>query len=217
MSYWVVSESWYVSCLHNHYFHFSCNTRAQTQLWMHTCTSTAVHAHLHTHSCACTLAHALGAIAKVRRSPAKRTKLVSFETPSLPSETNKSSHFRLQLSDQCVYKTPFETPSLPLKRTKVRTSGFNSQTNVYTKHHLKLKVRFFFFKPPPSQTNFARFVGLLRTFVTAPYRKVFVILVVLINCQRQESCWREMFHLLGLVHLRSSCDWPSQVQFCRCY
>ena len=59
-------------------------------------------------------------------------------------------------------------PSLPSKRRKGRTSGFNSQTNVYTKHHLKPKVRFFR-KPPPSQTNFVCFTGLLRTFAMAPY------------------------------------------------
>ena len=75
----------------------------------------------------------LGAIAKVRRSPANRTKLVSLVTPTQPP-----------------------------KRTKVPTSGFNSQTNVYTKHYLKPEVRFFR-KPPPSQTNFVRFIGLLRT------------------------------------------------------
>ena len=63
----------------------------------------------------------LRAIAKVRRSPAKQTNLVSLETP-LP----------------------------PPKRTKVRTSGFNSQTNMYTKHHLKPKVRFLR-KPPPAK------------------------------------------------------------------
>ena len=51
-------------------------------------------------------------IAKVLRSPAKRTKIL-LQTPSLdpsppppPPETNKCSHFRLQLSYQCVYKTP---------------------------------------------------------------------------------------------------------------
>ena len=52
--------------------------------------------------------NALGAMAKVHRTPAKRTQLVSLETPSLPT-----------------------------KRTKGRTSGFNSQTNVHTKDHLK--------------------------------------------------------------------------------
>ena len=87
----------------------------------------------------------LETIAKVRRSPAKRTTLVSLETPSLPLKKN-------------------------------RTSGFSCQTNMYTKHHLKPKVRFLR-KPPPSQTNFVRFTGLLRTFAMVPYNElVFAIL-----------------------------------------
>ena len=69
----------------------------------------------------------LGATAKVRRSPAKRTKLVSLETPSLPP-----------------------------KRREVRTSGSNSQTTVSYKHHLKPKVRFFS-KTPTLPNEFCSF------------------------------------------------------------
>ena len=64
-----------------------------------------------------------GPIAKLRRSQAKRTMLVSLEPP----------------------------PPLP-KWTTVRTSGFNSQSNVYTIHHLKPEVRFS--DTPPSQTKY---------------------------------------------------------------
>ena len=53
-------------------------------------------------------------------------------------------------------------PSLPLPETN-KSSHFSSQTNVYTKHHLKPKVRFFR-KPSHSQTNFVRFTRLLQTF-----------------------------------------------------
>ena len=58
-----------------------------------------------------------------------------------PSETNKISFTW--------------NPSLPPKRTKVRTPGFNSLTNVYTKHHLKPKVRFF--KNPALPHEFCSF------------------------------------------------------------
>ena len=83
-----------------------------------------------------------------------------------PSETNKISFTR----------NPLPPPPPPPKRTKVCTSGFKSKTKVYTKHHLKPKVRFFR-KPPPSQTNFVRFTGLLRTFAMAPYS--FVLFFIL--------------------------------------
>ena len=56
-----------------------------------------------------------------------------------PSETNKISFTR--------------DPSLTLKRTEVRTSGFNSQTNVYTKHNLKPKSAIFPNPPPPAPPN----------------------------------------------------------------
>ena len=61
-------------------------------------------------------------------------------------------------------------PSLPLKRTKLLTSGFNSQTIVYTKQHLKPEMRFFR-KPPPYQTNFVRFIGLLQNVAMVPKRQ----------------------------------------------
>ena len=80
----------------------------------------------------------LGVIAKFRRSPAKQTKLVSLETPCLsppppplpPPETNKSSHFKLQVSDQCVQNTiwspkcDFFRIPLPPKRILFVSLGF---------------------------------------------------------------------------------------------
>ena len=85
-----------------------------------------------------------------------------------PSETNKTS---------------FTWTPPPLKRTKVRTSGFNSQTNVYTKHHLKPEVRCFR-KLPPSETNFVRFTGLLRSFAMVPKEE---------SCERSEQ---DLYHLV---------------------
>ena len=79
-----------------------------------------------------------GAIAKVGRSPAKRTKLISLETPSLPP-----------------------------KRTKIRTSGFNSQTNVYMKHHLKPQMRFFS-KNPTLVNEFCSFHWASANFCDGP-------------------------------------------------
>ena len=85
----------------------------------------------------------LGAIVKVCRSPAKQTKLVSLETPSLPP-----------------------------KQTKIRTSGFNSQINMYVNTIWSPNCDFFE-TPPSRQTNFVRFNGLLRTFAIVPYRSFF--------------------------------------------
>ena len=59
-----------------------------------------------------------------------------------------------------------ETPSLPSKQTKVRTSGINSQMNVYTKDYLKPKVLFLWTPPPPKKKRivfvFLSFCELLR-------------------------------------------------------
>ena len=52
---------------------------------------------------------------KVRRSPAKRTKLVSLETaappPPPPPPNEPKFALQLQLSDESVYKIPFEAQS----------------------------------------------------------------------------------------------------------
>ena len=84
----------------------------------------------------------LDSTAKVRRSPAKRTKLVSLETPSHPHPHPRNEQkFALQAStlrSMCIKNTIWS-----------------------------LKCDFFEI-PPPSQTNFVRFSGLLRTFAIVP-------------------------------------------------
>ena len=63
---------------------------------------------------------------KSLQTPSEKNK-VSFTSKPLPRpETNKTSHFRLQLSDQRVYKTPFvrffrKTP--PSQMNSVRFTG----------------------------------------------------------------------------------------------
>ena len=76
-----------------------------------------------------------------------------------PSETNK-------ISFTSWYPSP---PPPPVKRTKVRTPGFNSQTNVCTTHHSKPEVRFFR-KPPPKRILFVSlgFSELLRWSLRCP-------------------------------------------------
>ena len=54
-----------------------------------------------------------GPVVKVRRSPTKRKTVVSCPPPPPPPlKTNGCSHFRLQFSDQYVYKSPFEVSSV---------------------------------------------------------------------------------------------------------
>ena len=91
-----------------------------------------------------------------------------FQMAHIPHNGNLRGHRKSSQKPSETNKISFTwNPSLSPKRTNLRTSGFNSQTNVYTKHHLKPEVRFFR-NPPPSQTNFIRFTGLLRTFAMGP-------------------------------------------------
>ena len=48
---------------------------------------------------------------KTSQKPSKTIKMVSLKTTSLPIEANESSHFILQLSDQCLHNRPFEASS----------------------------------------------------------------------------------------------------------
>ena len=107
------------------------------------------------------------------------------KTSQKPSKTNKIS-----------FTWNLLPPPPPPKRTKVRTSGFNSETEVYTKHHFQPKVRFFR-KPPPSQLNCVRFTGLLRTFAKVPYWRFFEhlhLLCLLLSLYLTHNCqgksWR---------------------------
>ena len=83
-----------------------------------------------------------GAIAKVRRSPAKRTKLVSLETPPSPWSEQKFALQASALRPMCIQNTIWSP-----------------------------EVRFFR-KPPLSQTNFVRFTGLLQTFAMVLYTEL---------------------------------------------
>ena len=104
-----------------------------------------------------------GAIAKVRRSPAKRTKW-TFKGPwpgvhflaRFPAHPAVSENFVSRKSRKKMYKISWN-PSLPLKRTKVRTSGFNSQTCVCKRRFEDSSVAF---RPPPPRTNFFISIGL---------------------------------------------------------
>ena len=51
-------------------------------------------------------------------------KKVNFTQNSLPLETNESSHFRLQLSDQCAYKRPLERSSVIFCKTPLPSKRF---------------------------------------------------------------------------------------------
>ena len=90
----------------------------------------------------------IGAIAKVRRSPAKRTKLVSLETPPYPRNEQKFALQASTLRPMCMQNTIW---SLSLKCD---------------------------LKPPPSQTNFVRFTGLLRIFAMVPKRQDLTLLQI---------------------------------------
>ena len=92
-----------------------------------------------------------------------------------PSETKKK-----------LVSLEIKPPPSP-EKNKVRTSGFNCQTNVYTKHHLKPKVRFFR-KPHPPPILFVSlgFCKLLRWFLKCNGFDVcehcFCLVVFWINC-----------------------------------
>ena len=104
---------------------------------------------------------------------------------------------------------------------------------MYTKHHLNPNVRFFFRKSPPSQTNFVRFTGLLRTFAMAAmwYSIValcdfFVVVVKALTVpsfvfffafQEGPVCWRRGTTTRGAGVIPNRCSGGGQLQAGLCY
>ena len=79
------------------------------------------------------------------QKPSETNKISFAWNPFAPLQTNESLHFRLQLSDQFLYKRPFEASSVIFERPP---------------------------PPPPPPMNLVRFTGLLWTFAMAPQSNI---------------------------------------------